>query len=463
MSRRRALLVALAVVALALVLTPVALASAGGGSGDFGGGLGGDGGGGGAGKAFALYVILRLVIDIALIGHGIGLLVLIALALAYLFFTRGIPWLAAAARERRERGFYSARATAARQRRVELAAAEAADEDPAFAPDAVAQAAAALFCDVQAAWSRADRIALGRLLAPGLLGEWERRLDDLQRRGWHNRVEVTEPPKVAYVSLKRHGIDGDRVVVRIDARLRDYVIDASGRHIKRAGHATETVRTREFWTLMRQRGHWVLAAIERGAEGAHELTADLVATAWQDEAALRDETLVARATAEAPADTAPDELLSLSYEGDAHAALLDLSVADPRFSPEVLEVCVRRIADAWQLAVDGETGRLAKVASAQAADELLHPGGARTQLVVRGARVRGIALSALDAKARPPKVTLEVRISGRRYLQDRDTTSVLAGSRLHESTFTERWTLELDEDPMQPWRLAHVDSALAQV
>ncbi len=58
--------------------------------------------------------------------------------------------------------------------------------------------------------------------------EWDRRLDDFQRRGWRNRVEPLGEPTVQYVSLVHRGTPGeDRVVVRIEARLRTIVVDRS--------------------------------------------------------------------------------------------------------------------------------------------------------------------------------------------------------------------------------------------
>src|SRR5581483_9980753 len=111
-----------------------------------------------------------------------------------ILFTRVIPrtqgsWAASSSSGRRAR-----RRTAKRERRVELAAAVAAEEDPAFAPDAVRANATALFKQVQAAWSRGDRAALARMVGPDLLTEWERRLDDLSRRGWDNHVELLGEP-----------------------------------------------------------------------------------------------------------------------------------------------------------------------------------------------------------------------------------------------------------------------------
>ena len=53
-------------------------------------------------------------------------------------------------------------------------------------------------------------------------------------------------------------------------------------------------------------------------------------------------------------------------------------------------------------------------------------------------------------------MTLEVDLTGRRYLENRDTTAVLAGSRTRATSFTERWTLSLTGDERQPWRITAV-------
>jgi hypothetical protein len=50
----------------------------------------------------------------------------------------------------------------------------------------------------------------------------------------------------------------------------------------------------------------------------------------------------------------------------------------------------------------------------------------------------------------PPGRTYDSR---RIYVEDRDTTAVLAGSRSHETSFTEAWTLGLSEDAEHPWRI----------
>ena len=245
---------------------------------------------------------------------------------------------------------------------------------------------------IQTAWAADDRIRLRQLVAPDLMAEWDRRLDDYRRRGWRNHVEPIGEPKVEYVGLTNRGDEAqDRVVVRIEGKLRDYVIDGAGHHIKRRGRLSETMPVREFWTLGKRRGRWILVSIEQGAEGTHAMEQQIVATPWTDEQSLRDEALVEGAVAEAlPADVKPAEVADLQFEGDARAAALDLSLADGRFAPDVLEIAARRAVAAWAEAVDGNDAGLLKLADREAAQHLLHPGdpSERTRLVVRGPKVQ---------------------------------------------------------------------------
>ncbi len=414
-----------------------------------------------------MFILIQILIRIAVLGHGLGALVLVGLAVLWFVFTRVVPRASRFGTAQRSRGPNARRRTAQRQRRVELAAAEASEEDQSFAPDVVKPAAARLFTEIQAAWDAANRSRLARLVAPDLLAEWERRLDDFDRRGWRNRVQPLGDPKVEYVGLVNRGDHlEDRVTVRIDAKLRDYVEDYHGRHIKRDGVLGETVRVREYWTLAKNRqGRWMLASIEQGAEGTHVLDDRIVATPWSDDQTLRDQALVEGAVQDAvPEETKISEVADLNFQGDARVAALDLSVADGRFAPDVLEVAARRAVAAWAEAVDGDDSALIKQARPAAARELLHPGdpSARTRLVVRGPKVKQIRIVGLDAKANPPTMTIEVDITGRRYIEDRSTTAVLAGSQSRETSFSERWTLVLEGDPSMPWRIGDVASPLAR-
>ena len=53
-------------------------------------------------------------------------------------------------------------------------------------------------------------------------------------------------------------------------------------------------------------------------------------------------------------------------------------------------------------------------------------------------------------------MTIELRVRGRRYVEDRDTAAVVSGSRIARPAFTERWTMALDGEGETPWRLVGV-------
>ena len=444
---RRAVSVVAAAILVGLLVVPDAFARAGGGSSGFG-----RGGGGGLGRGFGRGHFFFIPVG----GGGGLLLFILVLVVVFLVLPRVLRWW----QGQQSAGVVSRRRVAARERRVELAAAEAAEDDAAFAPERVRSQAARLFVDIQSAWDAGDRVRLGGLVAPELLAEWERRLDDFDRKGWRNRVRPIGEPSVEYVGLANRGEDRrDRVVVRIEARLSDYVEDAYGQRVGRVDAAGDTTRVREFWTLVKRDGRWILQSIEQGAEGAHRLREELVATPWGDERALRDEALVEGAVQDAvPDGTKLAEVADLDFEGDGRAAALDLSLADGRFAPDVLEVAARRAVAAWVDAVDGDDGPLLALSDRDAARELLYPGdpSERTRLVVRGLDVRHISIVSLDAGSEPATMTIDVELAGRRYLEDRDTAAVVAGSQSRAAKFTERWTLALDGPDEQPWRITAV-------
>ena len=87
------------------------------------------------------------------------------------------------------------------------------------------------------------------------------------------------------------------------------------------------------------------------------------------------------------------ELADLEFTGDARAAANDLSLADGRFAPDILEVAARRVVQAWVEAVDGSDARLERVADPEAVRALLHPDGPQTRLVVRGLEIRQIRIT----------------------------------------------------------------------
>jgi predicted lipid-binding transport protein (Tim44 family) len=435
MRTRAATLIPLAVL---LLLPTDALAAAGGGTSGFGGGGssgggggysgGGSGGGGGLG---GFLIFLAIVV-------GIVIWALITNALE----------------QRRIRR---------RDQRVSTASAEAAEDDAYLAAEAVKRDATELFKRIQEAWTAKDRDRLARMVGPELMQEWSLRLDDFDRKGWHNVVRVLAEPAIKYVGLvNREDDSDDRVVVRVEAKLEDYVELAGGGRMNATGQSSEKRTVEEWWTLGRNGGGWMLLSIEQDDEGMHHLKSDIVATPWSDVKRIRDEALVEGAVADKVEEGfTVAEVADLDFDGDARAAALDLSLADARFAPDVLEAAARRAVTGWAEAIDGEDRHLEAVAEPGAVRDLLHPGdpSGRTRLVVRGPRIDRVRITALDAAAQPPTMTIEVDVTGRRYVQNRDTAAVVAGSDTRETTFTERWTMALSGPAAEPWRIAAVAGA----
>jgi predicted lipid-binding transport protein (Tim44 family) len=287
--------------------------------------------------------------------------------------------------------------------------------------------------------------------------EWNRRLDDFDRKGWHNITERLSEPSIEYLGLvNREGEKDDRVTVRIEAEIRDYTVGADGSHLLRTDDTDEVTKLPEYWTLARHDdGAWFLVSIEQDAEGGHVLHEDIVARPDEDLARLHDEAVASVAVTGAVPDEQVGAIAPMSFDGDARTAALDMANIDGRFDPDVLEASARRAVAAWAEAVDGDDAALAAVATPAAVDELLYAGDTskRTRLVVRGPVLKSLRISAIQAQASPATMTVEAELTGRRYRENRDTTIVVNGSKEKETSFTESWTMALDGNDTTPWRL----------
>jgi predicted lipid-binding transport protein (Tim44 family) len=419
-------------VLFAVLLADLALAQAGGGSSGFGGG-GGGGGGGFSGTGD----------DSGGDDTVVGILILVAVAALFL-----AAWIAILLGRRKVRR---------REERVSAASAEAAEDDAYLAADAVRSEAARLFRDCQEAWDARDRERLAKLVGDDLMVEWTRRLNDFDNKGWHNRVEVLEEPKVQYVGLANRDDDSeDRAVVLIEAQLSSYVLDSAGNKIMRTGSRSEQMHLNEYWTLARRDGRWIVGSIEQAAEGHHHLEEEIVASPWSD-SRVADETLAELASEDkVPEGFTTADLAEIDFDGDAHQRALDLSLADARFAPDLLEAAARRAVSAWADAVDGDDAPLEEVASPEAVDQLLYGGdrSRKTRLVVRGPRVKQIKILQVDVAGEPATMEVQVDVFGRRYVEDRDTAAVVRGDKNRPRRFAEQWRLTLEGPDVSPWRLA---------
>jgi predicted lipid-binding transport protein (Tim44 family) len=356
------------------------------------------------------------------------------------------------------RALFGRRDDEARLSAVRSAALEAAQDDPLFDAELVCDRAAALFVRIQHAWSNDDIGALRTMVGPELMVEWEARLADFRRKGWRNEVTVIDGPRVQYVGLEnRAGEEADRAVVLLTARLQDVVLDRRGYVLPNDEGAD--ARIREFWTLGKRGGDWVVVSIEQEREGEHHLRAPPVAAPETDDARLRAAAVLELAGADAVANDQIGELLSPGFSGTARAAALDLSLVDGRFALDVLATAVGEIVDAWARAIDGPDDALTAWTTPQALTALLYPtAGGRHRLVIRGLQVTDVTIS--DVSAGPPaEIRLRLVADGVQYIEDRATTEVVAGSRRRRTRTEQRWTLRLTDDPQRPWRV--VDAAVA--
>jgi predicted lipid-binding transport protein (Tim44 family) len=434
----------------------------GGGGGGFGGGgfVGGGGGGGGGGGSVAGFVFFLLIV------------------LLYALVGASRQWRSARRSEQREPLSWRSLLRAARRvllwpidlaierrrlgrrtERVKLAAAEASEMDPRFASEVVCGDAQTLFCAIQKAWTEDDRDRLGHLVGKDLMSEWERRLSGFALRGWTNEIELCGSVHAAYVGLRNASDDLDkRAVVRITARVRDIVIDRGGNTIHRLNSVKDTHHVCEYWTLGVSGEGWRLMSIEQHREGLHELTEPILPTPWADTSALQREATLEQAAGARIENSQIAEIAGAEIAADARAAALDISLVDDRFAPRVLAAEAEHAVATWAEAIDGDDSSLATMATPVAVQELLYPGdpSCGRRLVVRGPRVRSLHIAALNARDMPPTMVVELKVTGRRYVEDRTTTTVLSGDRSVVISFGLAWRMELTDDDAHPWRIGEV-------
>jgi predicted lipid-binding transport protein (Tim44 family) len=209
--------------------------------------------------------------------------------------------------------------------------------------------------------------------------------------------------------------------------------------------------------VRRRDGRWTLLSIEQDEEGEHQLEAPIEADPAEDRR-MTDRARVEAAVAGALPDGVTHAELDDEDAASAAAKARDLSLADPRFDPDVIDATVRRAVAAWAEAVDGDDAAFARVARPDLLGELLHPpgNGRSLRLVVRAPVVLETTLLRVDSEAAPPTATVHMRLRGVRYVEDRDTLDLVAGSRDRASRFDGTWTLALDGPDDAPWRVAAV-------
>jgi hypothetical protein len=145
-----------------------------------------------------------------------------------------------------------------RLRRRVQAVETAAGTSPPYGVAAVEGAAERLFTEMHSAWDAGDRERLTRISDPGLMADWNKRLDGYAADGKRQRVGVLGRPRLDYVSLMA---DRGLVRLRVRAKLRRGFEPANGDQLPVQKRPVGVkVAFVEFWTLSRSGNDWILCS-----------------------------------------------------------------------------------------------------------------------------------------------------------------------------------------------------------
>jgi hypothetical protein len=373
---------------------------------------------------------------------AIGAAVLIGIAGA----SWGVPALGAARREAAELRSIE------RTRRAAAAAREAAEEQPAFAPQAIARAVREIAATGTGMWhGAASPAGLERRPDRQLIQLWAR-----SRTTWLGAsIAAHGEPAVQLLDVVNRGSEEeDRVVVRVRIRVRRP-------HTRRDPVGELMVRHRitldERWTLRRAGAGWLLVDAEGDPLAGPVLRAPLIATPADDVERLRAQSLAELATEDV---TAHPDVSGLVAPGTPPAtALLDLSNVDERFLPALIADAISQLVEAWGEACAGAEGRLRTLASEAACDALLHPRPG-TRMILRDAALRSWQATEIRPDGR---VEVSVTLDAYRYLASASTGATSAGNPDSRHTIAVTWLLELRDSRGEPWQLAESSDPAAEI
>jgi predicted lipid-binding transport protein (Tim44 family) len=194
-------------------------------------------------------------------------LTLLGVAIAF-GLIKGFLWLLDTPKRRRFR------------KRVEAVAAAAGDH-PYFAPQAVLAAAHSLYMAMHEAWNADDRYRMARITSEGLMTDWEAEMSRYAAQGRRYRAELLKGPQLDYVGIGgREGEDADWVVLRVRAKVKEWLEAPDGDRKPLAQGKSMTAHHENYWDLSRRNGEWVIYSIRSKEFGeANWLTEEIVGPA----------------------------------------------------------------------------------------------------------------------------------------------------------------------------------------
>ncbi len=328
-----------------------------------------------------------------------------------------------------------------RGRRGELAAFEASLEAPEFEPAALRAAVGEKVAALAHAWRSGNATPLSELADGDVLDRFRRRIEARVRADSRDVDAVG----IMLVEVVNHeGSDEDHIVAWVRIRLRSA--------LRRNPLAFDAEEADGRWTLVPRGGGWLVRDITEAPAPDAELDGTLVALPeYAVERMHRDATLEL-ATADALATDAIDPELAAAGLS-VHDTLRELAVVDARFGEHVLETVLERLLSAWVAATTGRVSELSALATSAAAEQLLHPAAApEAEIVVHDLALAWFTPHRLE-HAGATTLTLELEVSGVRYVRHGDEHLLFGGSQTQSNAMRLEWRLALVRDDDVVWRL----------
>lgn len=344
-----------------------------------------------------------------------------------------LRWLASGGRRGQLRLLAFRRAPRARR-----AATQASLEDPVFAPEHIEAAVTTILKLTETLWQGAPARGLDGRPDSSVIRAWAQNSGAIvggDARTGHTRVDILGV-------VNREDESEDRVVVRVRVH-----VDRGPTSAPAARHGVMDER----WTLVHHGELWCLAADAGDPLAASLLSSPLIASPADDRARLRERSLEEMTVDRRHGDPSPGELID--PEAAPLQQLKDLSVADDRFDPLLIEAAVTHIVEAWEHSSDGSDAPLLAVATGAGVHALSFPTAGTGRRRVRDARLQRWEATRLDVAAEPPQVDVRVRVKAASWTDGQAD----AGDDRHPQRFDLVWTLVLDEATHEHprWRLMH--------
>lgn len=368
-------------------------------------------------------------------------------AAGFLAVVFGVGWASAArAGMRRVRG---ERRAHKRSAQAGWAALEAALEAQIFSPDSVRRAVARVLELAQDVWDGRDpQDATGP--DRQLIAVWA------AAHGAGTGTRMVGEPRVDLLRVvNRREEAEDRVELRVRGEI----------HL---GHhdgplAPRSVHFDEHWTMQHHGDAWQLTYYDDDPFADDVLERPQITGRWDDQQRLQEHSLAELANQDRHAASRGEQSLA-DLTDTPYRQLLDLSVIDGRFMPELIHAIVTHLIEAWEESAVDDDRPLAAITTKAARGTLLRPGPqARSHLALRDAQLLDWKVATVSATSIDTHVDVNLRLSAIRVLYDRETGAHVAGSLDIRHEISLRWRLEPTDSIDVPWRLLSTSDPSADI